>query len=101
MLEGDDGPVDEAGELLDYGLHPHPNEGQLGCHAIDGDRGHICLAKIGLMEHVGVMVQPKQVAHRIGFLSGEESLDISNAGGGDVPFLNCAVRRITLWIVSA
>jgi len=76
VLEGDDGPVDEAGHLIKDRLDPHLEERVLAGSAVDNSAGDIGVSQVGLVEHEGVVVQTEKVA-RVG-----GTLDVKESGNG-------------------
>lgn len=96
MVDGNKRPINQAHKLLHLGLHPRLEDGVLGRHAVDRDGGHICITQIGLMEHVGVMVQTEQVTHDLALLRSEQVVKVTGASGRVDPLLQRAVRGIAV-----
>lgn len=97
MGHGDNRPVNQADELLHLGLNPSLEDRGLLGHAIVGNWGQVTVAKVGLVEHVGVVVKAKEVTHGFALLGVQQGLEgAACCGRGIDPFLDGTVGRVTV-----
>lgn len=62
MLQGADGPVGQAEQLLGNGLDPDLHQGEPGGLVADSDLVGVAPAHVGLVEHVRIRVKTEKVA---------------------------------------
>lgn len=100
VLEGDDGPVGEAGHLLGDGLGPGHEEGHLGRLGADGHGGPVRRPHICLVEHVGVGLQAEEVAGVVCLCECQQVSEVALAGGRVDPLLGGALGGVAVIVDS-
>lgn len=96
LAERDNGPVGKAGELLGNGLGPNLEERHLARLATDSEGLGVDVAEVGLVKHVGVLVEAEQVTDVGGAGIVEKSGEVTSAGGGSLPLSESAVISIAV-----
>lgn len=100
VLERDQWPGYKSGELLGDGLGPGLDQRELLGNAVDGCHAGGHVVQVGLVEHVGVVVETEEVTGVGILLESEECVPVSTSSRSVDPLLDCAGRQITLHCVS-
>lgn len=97
VLDGNDWPGDSSDHLLNNGLNPSLENGELSGDAIDGGQvWDIADSQVGLMKHVRVVIEAIEIAAGDGLLVGEEIIEGSISLRENNPFGMGAVLSITV-----
>jgi hypothetical protein len=96
VSQSNDRPFSQADVFLDHSLNPRLVDRVLLRDTVDGNRVNVSVAKVGLVEHVAIVEQTKEVTHSVSLLGGEKVVEGTRASGGVDPFKHSASRSVAV-----
>lgn len=100
LLEGGDGPVGQAGDLLGNGLDPGLDERHPRGLGANGDGRLVGVAHVGLVEHVGVGLETEQIAGILVLGLRKKRVEVSRTPGRVYPLRSRASKGMLAAVFS-